>query len=31
VHELGGLRFEVMHTRGGAVKWFRVSPASAAT
>lgn len=26
VHELGGLRFEVMHTRGGAVKWFRVSP-----
>ncbi len=29
VHELGGLRFEVMHTRGGAVKWFRVSPVSA--
>ncbi len=31
VHELGGLRFEVMHTRGGAVKWFRVSPSSATT
>jgi magnesium and cobalt transporter len=31
VHELGGLRFEVMHTRGGAVKWFRVSPSSTAT
>jgi magnesium and cobalt transporter len=26
VHLLGGLRFEVMHTRGGAVKWFKVSP-----
>ena len=31
VHELGGLRFEVMHTRGGAVKWFRVSPSNTAT
>jgi magnesium and cobalt transporter len=26
VHHLGGLTFEVMHTRGGAVKWFKVSP-----
>ncbi|MBT0569386.1 CBS domain-containing protein [Curvibacter sp. CHRR-16] len=24
--ELGGLRFVVMHTKGGAVKWFKVSP-----
>lgn len=31
VHELGGLRFEVMHTRGGAVKWFRVSPSNTAS
>jgi magnesium and cobalt transporter len=30
VHVLGGLRFEVMHTRGGAVKWFKVSPLDAA-
>ena len=30
--ELGGLRFEVMLTRGGAVRWFKVSPvASPAT
>ena len=29
VHLLGGLRFEVMHTRGGAVKWFKVSPQDA--
>jgi magnesium and cobalt transporter len=25
-HTLAGLRFVVLHTRGGAVKWFRVSP-----
>lgn len=25
-HVLGGLNFVVMHTKGGAVKWFRVSP-----
>jgi magnesium and cobalt transporter len=25
--ELNGLRFEVLHTRGGAVKWFKVYPA----
>ena len=25
-HVLGGLSFLVMHTRGGAVKWFKVSP-----
>jgi magnesium and cobalt transporter len=25
-HVLGGLNFLVMHTRGGAVKWFKVSP-----
>ena len=24
-HELAGLRFVVMHTKGGAVKWFKVS------
>lgn len=24
--ELEGLRFEVLHTRGGAVKWFKVYP-----
>ena len=27
-HVLGGLNFVVMHTRGGAVKWFKVSPAT---
>jgi magnesium and cobalt transporter len=26
--ELGGLRFVVLHTRAGAVKWFKVSPVS---
>lgn len=26
-HELGGIRFVVMHTKGGAVRWFKVSPA----
>jgi magnesium and cobalt transporter len=25
-HELGGLDFSVLHTKGGAVKWFKVSP-----
>lgn len=27
VHETGGLRFVVLHTKGGAVKWFKVTPA----
>jgi magnesium and cobalt transporter len=26
VHELEGLRFVVLHTKGGAVKWFKVMP-----
>ncbi len=26
-HRLAGLNFVVMHTKGGAVKWFKVSPA----
>lgn len=26
-HALGGLNFVVLHTKGGAVKWFKVSPA----
>jgi magnesium and cobalt transporter len=26
--ELAGLQFIVLHTKGGAVKWFKVSPAS---
>lgn len=25
-HELGGLHFVVLHTKGGAVKWFKVMP-----
>ena len=25
-HEVGGVVFEVMHTRSGAVKWFKVKP-----
>ena len=25
--EINKLRFEVLHTRGGAVKWFKVYPA----
>lgn len=29
-HMLGGLDFVVLHTRGGAVRWFKVSPAEAA-
>ena len=28
-HESGGLRFVVLHTKGGAVKWFKVTPAEA--
>ena len=27
-HTLGGLDFLVLHTKGGAVKWFKVSPAA---
>ena len=27
VATLGGLRFVVLHTKGGAVRWFKVSPA----
>jgi magnesium and cobalt transporter len=27
-HTLAGLDFVVMHTKGGAVKWFKVSPAA---
>jgi magnesium and cobalt transporter len=27
--ELAGLRFVVMHTKGGAVRWFKVSPLNA--
>ena len=27
-HSLGGLYFLVLHTKGGAVKWFKVSPAT---
>ncbi|QHI99561.1 CBS domain-containing protein [Xylophilus rhododendri] len=30
IYELGGLRFLVMHTKGGAVRWFKVTPAAAA-
>ena len=26
-HLLAGLQFVVLHTKGGAVKWFKVSPA----
>ncbi len=28
-HELEGLRFVVLHTKGGAVKWFKVMPVPA--
>ena len=28
-HSLAGLRFSVLHTKGGAVKWFKVAPAAA--
>jgi magnesium and cobalt transporter len=27
-HVLGGLNFVVLHTKGGAVRWFKVSPAA---
>lgn len=27
-HSLGGLDFVVLHTKGGAVRWFKVSPAA---
>jgi len=30
LHELAGLRFVVLHTKGGAVRWFKVSPADRA-
>ena len=26
---LGGLRFVVLHTKGGLVRWFKVTPAAA--
>jgi len=26
LHEIEGLRFTVLHTKGGAVKWFKVAP-----
>jgi magnesium and cobalt transporter len=29
-HVLGGLQFVVLHTKGGAVRWFKVSPAAKA-
>jgi magnesium and cobalt transporter len=25
-HTMGGLNFVVLHTKGGAVRWFKVSP-----
>ena len=28
---IGGLDFVVLHTKGGAVKWFKVSPTVAAS
>lgn len=28
IHDVAGLRFVVLHTKGGAVRWFRVEPAS---
>ena len=30
-HAMAGLNFTVLHTKGGAVKWFKVSPVSDAT
>lgn len=30
-YSMGGLDFVVLHTKGGAVKWFRVSPSPVAT
>ena len=29
-YTLGGLDFVVLHTRGGAVKWFKVAPSAVA-
>ena len=29
VHEMDGLRFVVLHSKGGAVKWFKVTPVPA--
>jgi magnesium and cobalt transporter len=29
-HALGGLDFAVLHTKGGAVRWFKVSPSKIA-
>lgn len=29
-HQLAGLDFVVLHTKGGAVRWFKVSPAASA-
>ena len=29
-HALGGFDFVVLHTKGGAVRWFKVSPAAGA-
>ena len=29
-HTLAGLQFTVLHTKGGAVRWFRVSPVASA-
>jgi magnesium and cobalt transporter len=29
-HSLAGLRFSVLHTKGGAVKWFKVAPVATA-
>jgi magnesium and cobalt transporter len=28
-HEMAGLRFVVLHTKGGAVRWFKVAPVAA--
>ncbi|MFM8589246.1 MAG: transporter associated domain-containing protein, partial [Limnohabitans sp.] len=30
-HVMGGLEFVVLHTRAGAVRWFKVKPVRAAT
>lgn len=30
-HVLSGLRFSVLHTKGGAVKWFKVAPVTPAS
>lgn len=31
LHVMAGLQFVVLHTKGGAVKWFKVSPATEAS